>query len=81
MIVENEHFLSFRKSSKINFTWSIGPFVIKNKVVLQLIEILIRGMGFPTEAAINYDPHHIISNRRQANKNKPFGHHEVAGLM
>ena len=81
LIVENEHFLSFRKSSNINFPWSIGPFVIKNKVVLQLIEILIRGMGFPTEAAINYDPHHIISNKRQANKNNPFENHEVETLL
>ena len=46
-----------------------------------MIEILIGGMGFPTEVSINYDPHHIISNIRKANKNNPFEHHEVAGLL
>ena len=37
-------------------------------------------MGFSLRATINYDPHQIISNRRQENKNKPFEHTEVAGL-
>ena len=32
------------------------------------------------EVSVNYDPHHIISDRRQANKNKPFEHSKVAGL-
>ena len=33
------------------------------------------------EVAIDYDPYHIISNRRKANKSKPFKHVEVAGLV
>ena len=37
-------------------------------------------MGFSVEDVVNYDPHHVISNRRQANKNKPFEHFEVEGL-
>ena len=37
-------------------------------------------MRFLVEAVINYDPHHVISNRRQENKNKPFEHYEVAEL-
>ena len=37
-------------------------------------------MGFLVEYSINYDPQHVISNRRHANKNKPFEHFEVAGL-
>ena len=37
-------------------------------------------MRFLVEAAINYDHHHVISNRIHANKNKPFEHSEVVGL-
>ena len=37
-------------------------------------------MGLLVNDAINYDPHHLISNRRQANKNKPFEHYDVAVL-
>ena len=29
---------------------------------------------------MNYDPYHIISLRKQANKNKPFDHQVVEGL-
>ena len=37
-------------------------------------------MGFSFGTAINYDPHQVISKRRQANNNKPFEHTEVVGL-
>ena len=43
-------------------------------------EILLKEMGFFTEAAINYDPHHVISNKRQALKRNHFEHDEVVGL-
>ena len=36
---------------------------------------------FQTNVAINYDPHHIISIRKQVNKNKPFEHQEVERLV
>ena len=29
------------------------------------------------EVVVNYDPQHVISNRIQENKNKPFEHFEV----
>ena len=37
-------------------------------------------MDFQKEQRINYDPHHIISQRKQSNKNKPFNHQVVEGL-
>ena len=80
LIVEDEHFLIFKKTSEIKFPWTMGPFFIKRKASLSIIEIMLREMGFLVEFDVNYDPHHVISNRRQANKNKPFEHFEVAGL-
>ena len=77
LIVEDENFLSYKKNSKIKFPWTIGPFVIKRKSSLPMIERMLREMGFLVESSINYDPHHIISNRIQANKNKPFEHSKV----
>ena len=38
LILENEHFNSFKKDSKIKFPWVVGPFIIKNKVSLPLDE-------------------------------------------
>ena len=37
-------------------------------------------MAFQTTTAINYDLHHVISIRKQVNKNKPTEHQEVEGL-
>ena len=45
-----------------------------------MIERLFREMGFQTKVSINCDPRHIISIRRQVNKNNPFENFEVASL-
>ena len=37
-------------------------------------------MDFQKEQKVNYDPYHIISQRKQENKNKPFDHQVVEGL-
>ena len=58
----------------------IGPFIIKSKDALHVIESLLKEMGFQRVSPTNYDPHHIISIRKQVNKNKPFEHQEVEGL-
>ena len=80
LIVENEHFISFRKASEIKFPLVIGPFIIKRKVALPVVEIFFKEMDFKTAITVNYDPHHIISIRRQVNKNKPFENHEFERL-
>ena len=79
--MENEDFTSFNKASKIKFPWVVGPLIIKNKVSLPVIEILLHEMNFKKATTINYDPHHIISQRRQLNKNKAFEHQVVEGLV
>ena len=45
-----------------------------------MIESLLKYMGFFTEPVVNYDPHHVISNRRKALKRNPFDHEEIVGL-
>ena len=37
-------------------------------------------MGFQKDVVVNYDPHHIISIRREVNKNWPSKHNEIAGM-
>ena len=37
-------------------------------------------MEFQKDTRVNYDPHHVISLRKQANKNKPFDHEFIEGL-
>ena len=41
---------------------------------------LLQDMNFMKSSKINYDPHHIISQTRQHNKNKHFDPQEIEGL-
>ena len=41
LIVENEHFLNFRKAYEIKFPLKVGPSIIKNKVSLPIIGVLL----------------------------------------
>ena len=80
LIVEIEHFLNYNKSTEIKYPWEVGPFIIKNKASLPMIESLLKEMGFFTEIVVNYDPHHVISNIRKSLKRNHFEHEEIVGL-
>ena len=80
LCAEDENFGAFKKSSNIKFPFKVGPFIFKNKSALMIVEKLLEIMDFQKEQKINYDPHHIISQRKQSNKNKPFDHQVVEGL-
>ena len=80
MLVEIECFLKYKKCTNIKYHWAVGPFTIKSKGSFPMVEGLLRELGFETEAAINYDPHQVISNKRKSQRGKPFKHEEVVGL-
>ena len=40
----------------------------------------MENMEFVKDVNMNYDPHQVISLRKQANKNRPFEHQAVEGL-
>ena len=46
LIVENEHFINFKKSSEIKFPWVISPFIIKSRVYFPMVEYLLKEMEF-----------------------------------
>ena len=54
LIVEIEHFLKFKKSTNIKYPWEVGPFPIKNKIALPMIDNLFKEMGFHIEPAVDY---------------------------
>ena len=80
MPIEIECFLKYKKSTDIKYPWVVVPFTIKNKGAFPMVEGLLRELGFETKPTINYDPHQVISNRRNAQKRNPFKHEEVVGL-
>ena len=46
-----------------------------------MVENLLKEMEFPTEPTVEYDPHHVISNRKKDVKGNSFKHKEVVGLV
>ena len=80
LYAQEEHFRAFKKYSDVKFPLKFGPFIFKNRSALLVIEKLLEVMDFQKEKKVNYDPHHIISHRKQLNKNKPFDHQIVEGL-
>ena len=78
--MENEHFLNFKKASKIKFHLNVGPFLVNNKYALPIIEGLLQDMNFVKSTKINYGPHHTILKTRQKNKNKTFDHQDIEEL-
>ena len=54
---ETENFLNFRKSLDIKFPWDEGPYVVKSRDALLIIDSLLKSMGFSLGTVVNYDPH------------------------
>ena len=68
LCAEEEHLGAFKKYSDVKFPLKVGPYIFKNKSALLVIEKLLEVMDFQKEEKMNYDPHQIISQRRQLNK-------------
>ena len=77
---ENEHFINFKKASNIKYHYNIGPFVIKVRSSLPVIEKFLKAMNFKEVDKIRYDPKQVISQRRKKNKYTPYEHEEVQDL-
>ena len=64
LTVEEELTLNFRNNLDIKFPWEEGPYVVKSRAALPIIDNLLKSMGFSLGVVINYDPHQVISKRR-----------------
>lgn len=80
LTVECEHFLDDKKASGINFPWTVGSIMVKSRASLSSLQQIMKDMGFPSKAAVNYDPHHILSERRKTTNRKGYEHFELAGM-
>ena len=57
LIVKEEHFLNFKKSSSLIFPWELKPYIVRSRASFPLVTNLLRGMEFSPGQVINYDPH------------------------
>jgi hypothetical protein len=66
--VVNNHPITFRLHH------NVGPFVVRIKTTKLIVEDLLRYLNFQQAEKINYDPHHVISERRKKNKAFAYVH-------
>ena len=57
LIIKEEHFLNFKKSSSLIFPWELKPYTFRSRAALPLVTNLLRGMEFSLGQDVNYDPH------------------------
>ena len=68
------HFSSKKQTSTFQFPITIGPFTVRNKVVVEFIDDMMACFDFYEEPFYQYDPHHLISKRRKKQKRRNYEH-------
>jgi hypothetical protein len=80
IISETKNFINFHRASNIKFPFVIVPFIVKSRSCLSQVKEKFKDFGFSKIQGRKYDPHQIISKRRQMNKNAPYEHEYIEGL-
>ena len=68
------HFPSKKQTSTFKVPITIGPFKVRNKVVVELIDDMIAYFGFVEDFSCQYDGQHLISKRRKKQKRRNYEH-------
>ena len=64
MIAENDNFIKHKKASSLKFVFTLEPFVVKNILAANIIDQILRSMGFETDKSLRYDPKGVMHQRR-----------------
>ena len=79
ILADKEHFTapSLKRNSWIKYPLTVGNFVLKKEAALLIIEQILKQFDFPQASSVNYDPKHIISQRRQEYSRSLFQHTQL----
>ena len=77
-----EHFTApkLKKSAWIKYPLTVGHYVLKKEGALPIIEKVLKQFKFPEAMPLNYDPKHVISNRRLENDRSTFQHSAILDI-
>ena len=64
MIAENDNFIKHKKASSLKFVFTLEPFVVKFVFAVNIIDQILRSMGFEIDKSLRYDPKGIMNQRR-----------------
>ena len=79
ILADREHFTapSLKRSSWIKYPLIVGNFVLKKEVALPVIEQILQQLDLPYASPANYDPKHVISQRRLEYGRASFQHAQL----
>lgn len=66
--------ISHKKASNLKFKYTREPFVISGPDALPQIRDMLSRTNLPKDIVVQYDPLHLISQRRIANRFPPYEH-------
>ena len=64
LIGENDNFIKHKKASSLKFVFTLEPFVVKSVLAANIIDQILRSMGFETDKSLRYDPKGVMNQRR-----------------
>jgi hypothetical protein len=68
------HFSIKKQTSTFKVPITVGPFIVKNRAVIELIDDMMACFGFAQYFSCQYDPLHIISNKIKRQKRGNYEH-------
>ena len=68
------HFSSKKRSTNLKFPIIVGPFTVRNKAAIELIDGIMSCFSFSTNEGCKYDPLHIISKKKKRQKRGGYEH-------
>lgn len=77
------HFASKNQAASFKLPIIVGPFTVKSKAVVKIIDEMLVCFNFEEDEAFQYDPCQIISNKRKKLKRGSYEHkgtHEMKEL-
>ena len=74
--VESEIFLKHKKASNMKFKYTIEPFVVDSTATLTIVQNILKSMNLQVDKKDNYDPKHIISQRKTISRLGTYEHVE-----
>ena len=74
------HFSSKNQVASFKLPVTIGPFTVKNKVVVQLIDEIMACYEFEEDQSCQYDTHHIISDKKKELRRGGYEHKGITEM-
>ena len=68
------HFANKKKTSNFKVPITIGPFLVKNRATIELIDDIMACFGFASYFSCQYDPLHLISKKKKRQKRGNYEH-------